>query len=274
VIGQMIKGTYQLLKLVASGGFGDIYLAHDVRANTVVAIKTLHPHLARDPSIVERFRREAQTARALNDARVVRVLDEGEEQGIPFLVMEYVQGLTLAHIVREQGPLPVPVAVEYVSQVLQALEHAHQLGIVHRDIKPLNIMVTEERQVKVMDFGIAKMVLAESVARSGASIVAGTPRYMSPEQIRGEAVDARSDLYSVAVTLFELLTGKPPFSGETSQVLYEQVNVPPPSLAQLRPDIPPALSQVLDRGLAKDPARRFSTARLTRRASVAVPASV
>jgi serine/threonine protein kinase/Tfp pilus assembly protein PilF len=258
VIGKTIRETYEVYKLVARGGYGEVCLGRDVRTNTIVAIKTLRPEVLANPVAVRRFHLEAELARSLSDPHVVRVFDEGELDGVPYLVMEYVQGLTLAQIVRSRGPLPIAEAVDYVSQILQALAEAHSKGIVHRDIKPLNVMVLDG-QVKVMDFGIAKVDLAESMTES--ALLVGTPRYMAPEQADGSRGDARSDLYAVAVTLYELLAGQPPFNeGTPVQVAYQQVHSSPPPIARFRSDLPGALVEALRRGLEKDPQLRFQTA--------------
>lgn len=264
MIGKTLLDTYEVYALVARGGFGDIFLGRDRSSNTVVAIKTLHADLVADPIIVRRFRQEAQLARSLTDPHLVRVLGEGEDQGTPFLVMDYVQGLTLEQLIETRGPLPVAEAVGYTTQILQALAEAHRNGIIHRDIKPCNAMVLDG-QVKVMDFGIAR--LEQSGNLTSANTVMGTPRYMAPEQIRGETVDARADLYSVALTLYELLAGQPAYaSNTTAQVLYQQLNVPPPSIVEIRADVSPTLFQALQRGLEKDPARRFQSAEEMRQA--------
>jgi serine/threonine-protein kinase len=264
MVGTTLRDTYEVYKLVARGGFGDIFLGRDIRSNTVVAIKTLHPEVLANPDAVRRFHREAELAQKLTNPHVVRVLAEGEVDGTPFLVMEYVQGLTLAQVVRTRGALPIAEAVDYVAQMLEALAEAHAKGIIHRDVKPLNVMV-QNGVVKVMDFGIAKLDLAESLTES--NILMGTPRYMAPEQAAGGRGDARSDLYAVAVTLYELLAGQPPFTtGTPVQVAYQQVHSPPPPITQSRSDLPAELVEVLRRGLAKDPAYRFQSAAAMREA--------
>jgi len=259
MIGRTLNGIYRISELVGGGGFADVYLGRDLRTNTVVAIKVLHAHYARDPQIVQRFLQEAQTAQSLVEPHIVRVLDAGQDSGSYYIVMEYVQGHTLAHLIQTRGALPIQEAVEYTRQILQALEAAHRAGIVHRDIKPQNIMVTPEGTVKVMDFGIAKHAAAGKMTQTGMYL--GTPQYMSPEQARGEKVDARSDPYSVAIVLYELLGGRPPFDAESPwQVLRLQTDVEAPSLERLRPGIPSWLAQVVTRGLAKEPAQRFQDA--------------
>ncbi|HUX88424.1 MAG TPA: protein kinase, partial [Chloroflexota bacterium] len=257
--GQTLNGIYRVLELVGAGGFADVYIGRDLRSNTVVAVKVLHEHFARDPNVVRRFLREAQVAQSMADPHAVRVLDAGQDGAGHYIIMEYVQGLTLAQIIQNRGQLPIQEAVDYTQQVLQALSEAHEHGIVHRDIKPHNLMVTAAGFLKVMDFGIAKDVTAGTLTQS--AVYVGTPRYMSPEQARGEKADARSDLYAVSVTLYEMLAGQPPFSGETPwKVLNLQMTAEPPPLETVRNDVPPALLQVLATGLSKDPDRRYQNA--------------
>ncbi len=259
MIGRTFNEIYRILELVGGGGFADVYLGRDLRSNTVVAVKILHEHFARDPAIVQRFLREAQFAQTLVEPHVVRVLDAGQEGSLHFIVMEYVQGHTLARLIQDRGQLPVDEAVEYVRQMLQAVGAAHRAGIIHRDIKPQNVMVTAGGLVKVMDFGIAKDVGAATGTQT--TMYLGTPRYMSPEQANGERATARSDLYAVAITLFELLSGQPPFNSDTPwKILNLQVNAEPPPISRFRSDVPPLVEQVLAKGLQKDPKRRFQSA--------------
>ncbi|HVC33988.1 MAG TPA: serine/threonine-protein kinase, partial [Chloroflexota bacterium] len=258
-MGRTLNEIYRVSELVGTGGFADVYLGRDVRTNTVVAIKILHEHFARDPKIVERFLHEATIAECLNEPHVVRVLDEGRDGEVHYIILEYVQGLTLAQKVKSRGPLPVDEAVDHVRQTLQALGAAHRHGIVHRDIKPQNIMVLSGGQIKVMDFGIAKDVTADSGAQT--TMYLGTPRYMSPEQAAGAAASPRSDLYALTITLYEMLAGQPPFSAETPwQILNLQLTATPPPITQHRADVPAMIQQVLVKGLEKDPTRRFQSA--------------
>ncbi len=259
MIGQTLNDVYRVSEKVGSGGFADVYLGRDLRTNTVVAIKILHEHFASDPALVERFLHEADFAEALVEPHVVRVLDHGSDGDVYYIVMEYVQGHTLAHLVKTSGPLEVGAAVGYVSEMLLALGAAHRAGIVHRDIKPQNVMVTAGGLVKVMDFGIAKDVAASGAAQT--TMYLGTPRYMSPEQANGEPASPRSDLYAVAVTLFELLAGQPPFDADTPwKILNLQMTATPPPISQFRSDVPREVVQTLARGLEKSPDRRFQTA--------------
>lgn len=259
MIGQTLNGMYRVSELVGSGGFADVYLGRDLRSNTVVAIKVLHDNFADDPALVRRFFREAQLAQSLVDPHVVRVLDVGQDGSTYYLIMEYVQGHTLAHLIQTRGPLPIDEAVGYVEQVLQALAVAHRAGIIHRDIKPLNLMVTPGGLVKVMDFGIAKRTAVEALAQT--TMYMGTPRYMSPEQAKGGSATAQSDLYAVAVTLYELLAGRTPFTADTPwQVLNLHMLAEPPPIRAYCSDVPPAIEAILARGLKKNPAQRFASA--------------
>src|SRR5918999_2670528 len=210
MIGQVLNGNYRLTDLVGSGGYADVYLARDLRTNTIVAVKILHAHVARDPDVAARFEREASLARRLQTPHVARILDAGQDPtSPPFMVMEFVQGLTVSEMIRRRGPFPIDDAVEIVDQVLSALGAAHALGIVHRDIKPQNMMIDAERRLKVLDFGVARVAGAGSMTASGHLL--GTPEYMAAEQVDGRAVDFRVDLYAAGAVLYQLLSGRPPF---------------------------------------------------------------
>jgi serine/threonine-protein kinase len=248
----------------------EVHVGRDTRLGRTVAIKLLRSDLARDPAFQTRFRREAQAAASLNHPAIVSVYDTGEDlvtdaQGVthhvPFIIMEYVEGHTLRELMRDDAALPIDEATDITIGVLSALQYAHHAGIVHRDIKPGNIMLTVTGQVKVMDFGIARALAETSDAVTQTQAVIGTAQYLSPEQARGENVDARSDLYSTGCVLFELLTGRPPFVGDSAvSVAYQHVReraVPPSTFA---PDVPPALDQVVMKALAKDRDQRYSTA--------------
>lgn len=263
--GQTIGGVYQLTVLVGSGGFADVYLARDVRTNQVVAVKVLHAHLARDPAIVRRFMAEARDALRVVDPRVVRVLDAGSDGALQYLVMEYVQGHTLAdmlaaRLARGEGPFPVAEAVRIGRQVLGALAIVHEAGLVHRDVKPQNLMLTTEGVLKLMDFGVAKNLTEGTRSKSSRTI--GTVEYMAPEQVLGKrSIDHRADLYAVGITLHELLSGSVPFQSDSSiGTAMLQVNEPPPPLRQHRPDVPVKLERVVLRALAKAPSERFESA--------------
>ncbi len=254
------NGAYQVYELVAAGAFGSVYFGRDLGTNRAVAIKKLHPHWARDPRAVERFNEEGSTGRELQHPNVVQLVDQGiDDDGVPFIVMQWVEGWTVAALlqryVQQRGAFPIEEAVEIAWQALAGLEAARRIGLVHRDIKPLNLMVTPERLVKVMDFGIAKNVLA---AVTGDNTQVGTLAYMAPEQFTGAAVDTRTDVYALGITLYELLAGQKPFLGPTPaafvrQHLYET----PQPLAQLRPEVEAGLAEVVQRALARQPEDRF-----------------
>ncbi|MBH0007979.1 Stk1 family PASTA domain-containing Ser/Thr kinase [Salinibacterium sp. SWN1162] len=266
---RQLAGRYQIGELLGHGGMADVHLGIDTRLGRRVAIKLLKPTLANDPAFRTRFRREAHDAAKMAHPTIVRIFDAGEESVvdpsghetlIPFIIMEYVDGRLLKDIVAE-GPLAPEEAARIVSQVLTALEYSHRAGVVHRDIKPGNIMVTTGGQVKVMDFGIARAVSDSAATIAESSAIVGTAQYFSPEQARGESVDARSDLYSTGVVLFELLTGKPPFSGANPvAVAYKHVNSEPIPPSTMVAAVSPALDAVVLRSLAKDRFDRYQSA--------------
>jgi len=266
----MFANRYQIGELIGRGGMAEVHIGYDTRLGRSVAIKILRPDLARDPSFQTRFRREAQAAAGLNHPAIVAVYDTGEEtvvsptgerHVVPFIVMEYVEGHTVRDILKEGAAAPIDEAVEILAGVLTGLEYAHAAGLVHRDIKPANIMLTPTGAVKVMDFGIARALADVGQTMTQAQSVIGTAQYLSPEQARGEEVDARSDLYSAGCVLFELLCGRPPFVGDSPvSVAYQHVREAPSRPSELAPDVPPALDQIVLRSLAKDRAQRYSSA--------------
>jgi serine/threonine-protein kinase len=266
---RLLAGRYQIGELLGRGGMADVHLGLDARLGRRVAIKLLKPSLANDPAFRTRFRQEAQAAARMAHPTIVRVFDAGEEIArdssgrelqVPFIVMEHVDGKLLKDLVA-QGPLPVEQAVHIVDGILTALEYSHRAGVVHRDIKPGNVMVTSTGQVKVMDFGIARAISDSSATIAQTSAILGTAQYFSPEQARGEAVDARTDLYSTGVVLYELLTGRPPFAGETAvATAYQHVSEPPTPPSRINSAISPALDAVVMHALAKDRFERFQTA--------------
>lgn len=247
----------------------DVHLGTDTRLGREVAIKLLHADLAADPAFRARFRREAHDAAKMAHPTVVRVFDAGEEavtdadgteRFIPFIVMEYVDGRLLRDIIAD-GPVPQAQAAKIIEQVLIALEYSHRAGVIHRDIKPGNVMVTKAGQVKVMDFGIARAISDSAVTLAETAQVVGTAQYFSPEQAKGEPVDARTDLYSTGVVLFELLTGRPPFEAENAVgVAYQHINAEPPMPSRMNPAIAPAFDLVIAKALAKEPGRRYQSA--------------
>jgi eukaryotic-like serine/threonine-protein kinase len=257
--GTIFAGRYRLERKLGSGGMADVWLAEDQELGRKVAIKMLHERYANDVQFVERFRREATHAAGLSHPNVVSIFDRGEAEGSYFIVMEYVEGRTLKELIVTRGPCPVPVAVSYTRQVLAALRYAHRNGIVHRDIKPHNVLVDHEGRVKVADFGIAR---AGSSQMTEAGSIIGTAQYLSPEQARGAPVDESSDLYSTGIVLYELLTGKVPFTGETPvEIAMKHLSQVPEAPSKIRPEIPRDLDLVVLRALAKEPAERYRTAK-------------
>ena len=227
---QLLGGRYELGETLGIGGMAEVFRGRDVRLGRDVAVKMLRPDLARDPSFQARFRREAQSAASLNHPAIVAVYDTGEDNGVttPYIVMEYVEGRTLREVLQTEGRLLPQRALEIVADVCAALEYSHRAGIIHRDIKPANVMLTPSGAVKVMDFGIARAVTDASPTMTQTAAVIGTAQYLSPEQARGEHVDARSDLYSTGCLLYELLTGRPPFVGDSPvAVAYQHVREDP-----------------------------------------------
>ncbi len=266
---RLLAGRYQVGALIGRGGMSEVHLGTDTRLGRQVAIKLLKASLATDPRFRMLFREEAQKAARMAHPTIVRVFDAGEETvrderghetQLPFIVMEYVDGRLLKDIIAD-GPLEPREAVRIISGVLTALEYSHRALLVHRDIKPGNIMVTPNGQVKVMDFGIARAVSDSATTVADTSAVLGTAQYFSPEQARGETVDARTDLYSTGVVLFELLTGRPPFHGDRpAAVAYQHISETPPKPSSFNPKVSPALDAIVLHSLAKDKFERFQTA--------------
>ncbi|MGV0635583.1 Stk1 family PASTA domain-containing Ser/Thr kinase [Mycolicibacillus trivialis] len=261
---QHLSDRYELGDILGFGGMSEVHLARDQRLHRDVAIKVLRADLARDPSFYLRFRREAQNAAALNHPAIVAVYDTGEAETpsgpLPYIVMEYVDGVTLRDMVQNDGPLPVQRAIEIIADACQALNFSHQHGIIHRDVKPANIMVSKSNAVKVMDFGIAR-ALADSHNVTQTAAVIGTAQYLSPEQARGEPVDARSDVYSLGCVLYEIITGEPPFVGDSPvAVAYQHVREDPVPPSQRHSGIPAGLDAVVLKALAKNPDNRYQTA--------------
>lgn len=266
---RVLAGRYELGAQIGHGGMSDVFLGTDTRLGRTVAIKLLRASLAEDPSFRARFRREAQDAAKMAHPTIVRIFDageeavrtpEGEERLVPFIVMEHVDGRLLRDIIAE-GAVSQAQAAKVIEQVLIALEYSHRAGVIHRDIKPGNIMVTRSGQVKVMDFGIARAISETASSIAETSQVVGTAQYFSPEQARGEVVDARTDLYSTGIVLFELLTGRAPFAGDNPvAVAYQHINAEPPVPSRVNPAISPAMDLVVLKAIAKDPGRRYQSA--------------
>jgi len=267
---QILAGRYEIGDLIGRGGMAEVHIGYDTRLGRTVAIKILRSDLARDPSFQTRFRREAQSAAGLNHPSIVAVYDTGEDtivrdlgnpQAVPFIVMEYVEGHTVRDILKGDVAAPIDEAVDIVAGVLNALEYSHHAGLVHRDIKPANVMLTPTGAVKVMDFGIARALADAGNTMTQTQAVVGTAQYLSPEQARGENVDARSDLYSTGCLLFELLTGRPPFIGDSPvSVAYQHVREAPPKPSDFASDIPAELDTVVLHALAKSRDDRYSSA--------------
>src|SRR6059058_2924637 len=249
---------YVIRRKLGSGGMADVYLAEDQELGRRVALKLLDERHASDEQFVERFRREAQSAAGLNHPNIVSIFDRGRAEGTYYIAMEYLDGRTLKELLVRNGPTPIPIAIDYARQILGALSFAHKNGIVHRDIKPHNVVVGPDGRLKVTDFGIARSG-ASQMTEVGSII--GTAQYLSPEQARGSPVDQTSDLYSVGVVLYELLTGQVPFTGETPlEIAMKHLSEVPKPPSELRPEVPHDLDLVVLRALAKDPADRYPTA--------------
>jgi serine/threonine protein kinase len=268
IVGSVIADRYHVIKKLGEGGMGRVYLAEQVKMGRMSAVKVMNRRLAQDPDAISRFNREAANASRISHQNVAQVYDFGEtSEGLIYLAMEFVEGEPLTDILRRDGALPPLRAAEIVRQSAEALAVAHDMGIVHRDLKPDNIMITGARDggdlVKVVDFGIAKAmnVEAQKVTRTG--LIVGTPEYMSPEQIAGDPLDGRSDIYSLALVAFNILTGRLPFLSKTAQEsVIMRLTEPPRRLAEIRPQVPwsPAVQAVMDRALQRDAALRFASA--------------
>src|SRR5215471_20962754 len=262
---RLLGGRYELDGIVGRGGMAEVYRARDLRLDRVVAVKTLREDLARDQTFQARFWREAQSAASLNHPSIVAVYDTGEDMvdgtPVPYIVMEFVDGRTLRDLLRDnRRPLPERAA-EITDGLLRALDFSHRNGIVHRDIKPGNVMMTRSGGVKVMDFGIAWAVSGAQLSITQTAQVVGTAQYLSPEQARGERVDARSDLYSTGCLLYELLTGRPPFTGYSPvAIAYQHVRENPLPPSRLDPDIPSWADAIVLRAMAKSPNDRYQSA--------------
>src|SRR3954465_9743651 len=260
-----LGGRYELGDVIGVGGMAEVHHGRDVRLGRDVAIKLLRSDLARDPAFQARFRREAQSAASLNHPAIVAVYDTGEDRtgnGVsPYIVMEYVEGRTLRQVIEAEGRLLPQRALEITALICTALDQAPRAGIVHRDVKPGNVMLTPGGDVKVMDFGIARAVTSTAATMTQTAAVIGTAHYLSPEQARGEHVDARSDVYSTGCLLYELLTGGPPFSGDSPvAVAYQHVREDPVPPSRIETEVSAPIDAIVLKSLAKNPANRYQTA--------------
>ena len=262
---RLLGGRYELDGIVGRGGMAEVFRARDIRLDRIVGVKTLRDDLARDQTFQARFRREAQSAASLNHPSIVAVYDTGEDMvgntPVPYIVMEFVDGRTLRDLLRDDRRLLPERAAEITDGVLRALDYSHRNGIVHRDIKPGNVMLTRSGDVKVMDFGIARAVSDAQATMTQTAQVIGTAQYLSPEQARGERVDARSDLYSAGCLLYELLTGRPPFTGDSPvAIAYQHVREAPVPPSRIDPEVPAWCDAIVLKAMEKDPNDRYQSA--------------
>jgi serine/threonine-protein kinase len=273
--GQVLGDRYEVLGTLGKGGMGVVYRARDRQLDEVVALKLLRAEaLASEPSLLERFKQEIKLARRITHRNVLRTHDFGEANGVPFISMEYLEGVTLKELVRNRGALPLGVALSFAKQMCHGLDAAHTQGVVHRDIKPHNMLILPESgELKIMDFGIARpsQVGGQDAGLTTAGTVMGTPDYMSPEQAQGRPADFRADIYSTGVVLFEALTGQLPFRGETvTQIIIGHIQQPPPRPRSINPRLPQGLEVAVLRCLQKDPDRRWQSVSELARALSAV----
>src|SRR4051794_6182514 len=258
LLNRIFDGRYMVRRKLGSGGMADVYLAEDQELGRRVALKLLNDRHAADDQFVERFRREAQSAAGLNHPNIVSIFDRGQAEGTYYIAMEYLEGRTLKELLVRNGPTPIPIAIDYARQILGALSFAHRNGIIHRDIKPHNIVVGSDGRLKVTDFGIARSG-ASQMTEAGS--IVGTAQYLSPEQARGAPVDPRSDIYSLGIVLYEMLTGHVPFTGDTAvEIAMKPLSEVPDPPSKLRSDVPHDLDAVVMRALAKDPEQRYGSA--------------
>ncbi|OIJ17786.1 hypothetical protein BKP45_19680 [Anaerobacillus alkalidiazotrophicus] len=255
-----INDRYQILETIGGGGMANVYKAHDVILNRVVAVKVLRPQFSDDDEFIRRFRREAQAATSLSHPNVVNIYDVGEEDDLYYIVMEYVEGLTLKQLIQQRGALPIEEIVDIMLQISSAISHAHANHIVHRDIKPHNILISAKGEAKVTDFGIARAMTSATITHTNS--VMGSVHYLSPEQARGGLVNERSDIYSLGIVLYEMVTGEVPFSGDTAvsiAIKHLQTEVPSPRL--INPSLPQSIENIILKATAKDPFHRYSQVR-------------
>ncbi|WP_033023249.1 Stk1 family PASTA domain-containing Ser/Thr kinase [Geobacillus icigianus] len=260
LIGKRLNDRYKIISLIGGGGMANVYLARDIILERDVAVKVLRLDFANDDRFIKRFRREAQAATSLNHEHIVSIYDVGEEEGVYYIVMEYVQGSTLKQYIQQHAPLPVEQALSIMDQLTSAIAHAHENGIIHRDIKPQNILLDEHGRVKVTDFGIAVAMSGTTITQTNS--VLGSVHYLSPEQARGGIATEKSDIYSLGVVMFELLTGRLPFSGESAvSIVLKHLQAETPSPRAWNPEIPQSVENIVLKAMAKDPFYRYPSAR-------------
>ena len=259
MIGHVIKGRYKLIDELGRGSFATVYIARDTKNNRIYAVKVMHVEFSDDGELLARFQREAHILLHLSDPHIVRIFDQGDESDIHYIVMDYIDGQNLKYHTLTHGPMDALRALDYTKQIAEGLDTAFKCGVVHRDIKPQNIVINSQDVVKITDFGLARS--RETVTLTQSNVFMGTAYYIPPEQAEsGRSADTRSDLYSVAAVLFEMLTGRPPFEGETAvDIVIKHMNEKVPSICRDRPDLPPELDQFLQKAMAKSPADRYNT---------------
>jgi len=259
MVGEVLAGRYEIEELVGAGGMSSVYRAHDRLLDRKVALKVMHQHYGDDPEYVERFRREARSVASLSHPNVVTVIDRGEHGSRQFIVFEYVDGENLKQLIERRGPAPVELALELAIQIGSALSFAHQHGLVHRDVKPQNVLLNGDGRAKVTDFGIARSLeIQHGMTQTGT--VLGTSDYIAPEQAQGQSVGQQTDVYALGVVLYEMLTAEVPFPAESFvAVAMRHINEPPPPIRDRRPDVPPRVEAAVHRAMAKKPADRFPT---------------
>jgi hypothetical protein len=256
LIGRML-GNYQIIEEIGRGGMAIVYRAVQPSLQRYVAIKVLPPQFTFDTTFVQRFQREAVAAGRLKHPNIVTIYDVGEQDGIYYIVMEYLEGVALAELIRQQGALPLQRVAHIAQQVASALDYAHSQGFIHRDIKPSNVIVGPGDHATLTDFGIVKAVEGTTITRTGMMI--GTPQYMSPEQIQGHEIDYRADIYSLGIVCYQMLTGRAPFGGETPAILHAHAYEPPPPIRSLRSDLPAEVETAIGKALAKEPGARYTS---------------
>ncbi len=259
MIGHVIKGRYKLIDELGRGSFATVYIARDTKNNRIYAVKIMHVEFSDDGELLARFQREADILSHLSDPHIVRIFDYGDESDIHYILMDYIDGQNLKYHTLTQGPMDAYLALDYAKQIAMGLDTAYKHGVVHRDIKPQNIVINSQDVVKITDFGLARS--RETVTLTQSNVFMGTAYYIPPEQAEsGRSADTRSDLYSVAAVLFEMLTGRPPFEGETAvDIVIKHMNEKVPSICQIRTDLPPELDQFMQKAMSKSPDDRYLT---------------